>query len=231
MERVLLHTCCAPCSLSCIDPLRSEGIEPVAFWYNPNIHPWKEYQARRDCLLAYAPTIGMEVRVQEDYGLKDFVRHVAGDIDHRCAYCYEHRLEGTAKYAAEHGFAAFTSTLLASTYQNHEAIAAAAEMYARQYGVEFLYRTSGQTSGAGNQRARGWVPMQKYCGCVFSERTAIRSRSTGTGQNLTRRRRPDRADELPFDAQKRPARQLPRRSFLPFETQGFRICGYRPATR
>ena len=126
MERVLLHTCCAPCSLSCIDPLRSEGIEPVAFWYNPNIHPWKEYQARRDCLLAYAPTIGMEVRVQEDYGLKDFVRHVAGDIDHRCAYCYEHRLEGTAKYAAEHGFTAFTSTLLASTYQNHEAIAAAA---------------------------------------------------------------------------------------------------------
>ena len=170
MERVLLHTCCAPCSLSCIDPLRSEGIEPVAFWYNPNIHPWKEYQARRDCLLAYAPTIGMEVRVQEDYGLKDFVRHVAGDIDHRCAYCYERRLEGTAKYAAEHGFAAFTSTLLASTYQNHEAIAAAAEMYARQYGVEFLYRDFRSNFRAGNQRARelGFY-MQKYCGCVFSE--------------------------------------------------------------
>ena len=151
MERVLLHTCCAPCSLSCIDPLRSEGIEPVAFWYNPNIHPWKEYQARRDCLL-------------------DFVRHVAGDIDHRCAYCYEHRLEGTAKYAAEHGFAAFTSTLLASTYQNHEAIAAAAEMYARQYGVEFLYRDFRSNFRAGNQRARelGFY-MQKYCGCVFSE--------------------------------------------------------------
>ena len=66
METVLLHCCCAPCSLSCIDPLRQEGIEPVAFWYNPNIHPWKEYQARRDCLLNYAPTIGMEVRVQEE---------------------------------------------------------------------------------------------------------------------------------------------------------------------
>ena len=85
--------------------------------------------------------------MQEDYGLRDFVRHVAEDIDHRCVYCYEHRLEGTAKYAAEHGFSAFTSTLLASTYQNHEAIAAAAEKYARQYGVEFLYRTSGRTSG------------------------------------------------------------------------------------
>ena len=63
MNTVLMHTCCAPCSLSCIDPLRAEGLEPVAFWYNPNIHPWKEYQARRDCLLEYAPTIGMEVRV------------------------------------------------------------------------------------------------------------------------------------------------------------------------
>ena len=56
MTSVLMHTCCAPCSLSCIDPLRAEGIEPEAFWYNPNIHPWKEYEARRDCLLTYAPT-------------------------------------------------------------------------------------------------------------------------------------------------------------------------------
>ena len=84
METVLMHTCCAPCSLSCIEPLRSEGIEPVAFWYNPNIHPWKEYEARRDCLLAYAPTIGMQVIVNEDYGLREFVEHVAGDISHRC---------------------------------------------------------------------------------------------------------------------------------------------------
>ena len=73
MNNVLLHTCCAPCSLSCIAPLRAEGIEPVAFWYNPNIHPWKEYQARRDCLLEYAPTIGMEVRVREDYGYPPLV--------------------------------------------------------------------------------------------------------------------------------------------------------------
>ena len=65
MERVLLHCCCAPCSLSCIEPLRAEGIEPVAFWHNPNIHPWKEYEARRNCLLEYAPTIGMEAIVQE----------------------------------------------------------------------------------------------------------------------------------------------------------------------
>ena len=170
MTSVLMHTCCAPCSLSCIDPLRAEGIEPVAFWYNPNIHPWKEYEARRDCLLAYAPTIEMQVIVDEDYGLRTFVEHVASDINHRCTYCYQHRLEETARSAAEHGYEAFPSTLLASLYQDHEAIRAAAEKYARQYGVEFLYRDFRPNFRAGNQRARelGFY-MQKYCGCVFSE--------------------------------------------------------------
>ena len=170
MDTVLLHCCCAPCSLSCIDPLRAEGIEPVAFWYNPNIHPWKEYEARRDCLLTYAPTIEMQVIVDEDYGLRTFVEHVASDIDHRCTYCYQHRLEETARYAAEHGYEAFTSTLLASLYQDHDGIKAAAEKYARQYGVEFLYRDFRPNFRAGNQRARelGFY-MQKYCGCVFSE--------------------------------------------------------------
>ena len=170
MTSVLMHTCCAPCSLSCIDPLRAEGIEPVAFWYNPNIHPWKEYEARRDCLLAYAPTIEMQVIVDEDYGLRTFVEHVASDINNRCTYCYQHRLEETARSAAEHGYEAFTSTLLASLYQDHEAIRAAAEKYARQYGVEFLYRDFRPNFRAGNQRARelGFY-MQKYCGCVFSE--------------------------------------------------------------
>ena len=72
--------------------------------------------------------------------------------------------------AAEHGFAAFTTTLLASVYQDHDKIAQAAERYARQYGVTFLYRDFRPNFRAGNQRARelGFY-MQKYCGCVFSE--------------------------------------------------------------
>lgn len=170
METVLMHCCCAPCSLSCIDPLRAEGLEPVAFWYNPNIHPWKEYEARRDCLLQFAPTVGMAVRVQEDYGLREFTRAVAADLDHRCTYCYEHRLEGAARYAAEHGFETFTTTLLASVYQQHEHIAAAGERFAAAYGVRFLYRDFRPHFREGNQRARELgLYMQKYCGCVFSE--------------------------------------------------------------
>lgn len=170
MDSVLMHCCCAPCSLSCIDPLRAEGVEPVAFWYNPNIHPWKEYEARRDCLVQFAQSVHMEVRVREEYGLRPFTRAVAADLEHRCTYCYEHRLEETARYAAEQGFAAFTTTLLASVYQQHDRIADAGERFASQYGVSFLYRDFRPHFREGNQRARELgLYMQKYCGCVFSE--------------------------------------------------------------
>ena len=58
--KLLMHTCCAPCSVYCIDELRKESIEPILYWYNPNIHPYKEYEARRDCLKVYAEKIGIE---------------------------------------------------------------------------------------------------------------------------------------------------------------------------
>ena len=52
--RLLLHICCAPCSVMCIEALRAEGIEPTGFWYNPNIHPVTEYKARKNTLTKYA---------------------------------------------------------------------------------------------------------------------------------------------------------------------------------
>ena len=60
MTKTLLHTCCAPCSVSCVEQLRTEGIEPVSYWFNPNIHPYQEYRARRDTLIGYAKQINME---------------------------------------------------------------------------------------------------------------------------------------------------------------------------
>lgn len=170
MEKVLMHTCCAPCSVSCIAQLRSEGIEPVAYWYNPNIHPYQEYKARRDTLMSYAPSIGMELIVQEDYGLRHFCRAVVDDLDQRCGKCYAMRLDQTARYAADHGFASFTSTLFVSPYQNHELLRDAAERAAQRYGVAFLYRDfrPGFRDGQAKARELGFY-MQKYCGCVFSE--------------------------------------------------------------
>ena len=132
MERLLLHICCAPCSVFCVDSLRAEGIEPAAFWFNPNIHPYTEYQARKHTLEEYAKEIGMKLVIGGTYDLRPFITAVAGDIDGRCAYCYRVRMERTAQYAAENGYDSFTTSLLISPYQNHEGIAAAA----REMGVE-----------------------------------------------------------------------------------------------
>ena len=182
MERVLLHTCCAPCSLSCIDPLRSEGIEPVAFWYNPNIHPWKEYQARRDCLLAYAPTIGVEVRVQEDYGLRQFVEHVAEDIDRRCVYCYGHRLEGTAKYAAEHGFPPSPPPCWPAPIRTTRPSPPRPRNSPGSMGWNFSTGTSVPIFGPETSGPGSWGSTCRSTAAVsFRSRTAIRSRSTGIG--------------------------------------------------
>ena len=95
MDKLLLHSCCAPCSVYCVDTLRADGIEPTSLWFNPNIHPWTEYDARRRTLLEYGEKEHVEVHILEDYGLRDFVRAVSADIDHRCAHCYTIRL-GTA---------------------------------------------------------------------------------------------------------------------------------------
>ena len=251
MTSVLMHTCCAPCSLSCIDPLRAEGIEPVAFWYNPNIHPWKEYEARRDCLLAYAPTIEMQVIVDEDYGLRTFVEHVASDIDHRCTYCYQHRLEETARYAAEHGYEAFTSTLLASLYQDHDGYHVPRRKNTPgSTAWNFSTGISGPISGQGISGPESLAFIcRSTAGVSFPNRTATRSRSTGTRKNLRSRHKPapfcsrkefldiksvagNRADPVcryadavcPALSLAPHPRQSPLRSYQPCGT-GFRHCG------
>jgi len=100
--KLLLHTCCAPCSVYCIKSLREEGIEPTVYWFNPNIHPYMEYKARRDTLKQYADSIHVEAIFEENYGLKEFCKNVVDDLENRCAnYCYRVRLEQAAKYAKQ----------------------------------------------------------------------------------------------------------------------------------
>lgn len=139
--KLLMHTCCAPCSIYCIETLRNEGIEPTLYWYNPNIHPYKEYEARRDTLKEYSKMININAIFEEDYGLKNFCKNVIDDLDNRCSnYCYKVRLEQTAKYAKEHGYDAITTTLFVSPYQKHEAIKKIASEIAKKYDLEFVYR-------------------------------------------------------------------------------------------
>ena len=169
--KLLLHTCCAPCSIYCIKSLRKEEIEPTVYWFNPNIHPYMEYKSRRDTLKEYSQSIGADAIFEENYGLKEFCKNVIGDLDNRCAqYCYRVRLEQTAKYAKQHGYDAFTTTLLVSPYQNHELLIQVAKEMAKKYEIEFLYRDfrTGFREGQAEARELG-LYMQKYCGCVFSE--------------------------------------------------------------
>ena len=168
--KTLLHICCAPCANQCIEVLRGDKLEVTGFWYNPNIHPFTEYRARRNCLRDYAPTIDLPLIEQNDYALRPFVRAVAEDIGNRCGKCYEMRLFETARQAKEGGFDSFTSSLFISPYQDHELMRETAERAAAEFGVEFLYRDFRPYFKAGQERARelGFY-MQKYCGCVFSE--------------------------------------------------------------
>ena len=169
--KLLLHTCCAPCSVYCIEHLRKEGIEPVLYWFNPNIHPFMEYKARRDCLVEYSKSIGVELIVKDDYGLREFCKNVSDDIENRCQkYCYLVRMEETAKFAKENGFDSFCTTLFVSPYQKHEAIKKVCEEMAEKHGVAFLYRDFREGFYEGQNKARELgLYRQKYCGCVFSE--------------------------------------------------------------
>ena len=163
--KLLMHTCCAPCSVYCIDSLRKEGIEPTLYWYNPNIHPYMEYKARRDCLKDYANSINVQAIFEEKYGLDEFCKNVVNDLENRCTnYCYITRLEKTVQYAKENGYDAFTTTLLVSIYQKHEEIIKICKMLSEKYDIEFVYRDFRVGFREGQTKARELgMYMQKYC--------------------------------------------------------------------
>ena len=169
--KLLMHTCCAPCSIYCIETLRSEGIEPTLYWFNPNIHPYMEYKSRRDCLKEYAKNININAIFEENYGLDEFCKEAVKDLKSRCTnYCYPVRIKKTFEYAKENGYDAVTTTLLYSIYQNHDFIKELMEKYSKEYNIEFLYRDFRIGFWEGHQKAHDLgLYMQKYCGCIFSE--------------------------------------------------------------
>ena len=169
--KLLMHTCCAPCSIYCISYLREHNIEPVVYWYNPNIHPYKEYEARKNCLKEYTKSIEVKAIFEDEYGLKDFCKNTINDLENRCTnYCYKVRLEKTVQYAKQNGYDTFTTTLFVSPYQKHEQLKKICEELAQKYDINFLYIDfrPGFRQGQAKARELG-LYMQKYCGCVFSE--------------------------------------------------------------
>ena len=171
--KLLLHICCGPCSISPIAQLREMGHEPQGFFFNPNIHPYKEWDMRLKTAREFAAKVDMKMYDDDNYRLRDFLRRAlaAEAVENgRCRMCYIWRLEETARFAAEQGFDAFTSTLFYSIYQQHELMKETAEHFAKLYGVEFYYedfRPGWQEGIDISQELE--LYRQPYCGCIFSE--------------------------------------------------------------
>lgn len=171
MREILLHACCAPCTVYPLRILREEGYEVQVLFYNPNIHPYMEYKRRLDTLTAYADHAGFNVLRSDSYPFEDFLRQVVFREDDRCRYCYRMRLSEVARTAKQHDLDAFTSTLLYSRYQNHELIRQIAGEEAQKQGVFFLYRDfrEGWLEGIRVSKEQGMY-RQSYCGCIYSEK-------------------------------------------------------------
>jgi len=166
---LLLHHCCAPCSVRVVGKLE-ENFGLQSFWFNPNIHPLEENARRRDSLARFAASRNLPLHFGPEYPEKlwlDTARSCGGT---RCSFCYSVRLRETAKKARSLGLKYFSTTLLASPYQKHELIREAALAAAAGENVEFYYEDFRPYFFEGKTEARklGYY-LQKYCGCGFSK--------------------------------------------------------------
>jgi predicted adenine nucleotide alpha hydrolase (AANH) superfamily ATPase len=169
VNKILLHLCCAPCAVACVQALRAEGLEPVLYWFNPNIYPQEEYARRLETAKRFSRDEGLALLVDDAYYGDAFPASLAtADFPARCADCYTLRLANAAKKAKELALP-FSTTLLISPYQQHEALRAACQAAAAAAQADFVYRDfrplfrAGQTEA----KARGYY-RQRHCGCVLS---------------------------------------------------------------
>lgn len=169
--KILLHTCCGPCSIYPVNVLRDRKWMIMGFFYRHNIHPYTECMRREEAIRQYAESIGMKMIFQQDYNPEGFLRQAAFREAHRCRICYHDRLYAAAKTAKGGKFDAFTSTLLFSRHQNHELIAEIGEAVGKTVGVRFHYEDfrDGWEAGRETSRELGMY-RQQYCGCLYSEK-------------------------------------------------------------
>lgn len=171
--KILLHICCAPCSIHPYRELKLKDSDSITgFFYNPNIHPYVEYKQRKDAVEDYSKKTGNSI-VFHKYDIENFFREVSGneELGARCKICWRMRLEETANFAKLNGFDAFTTTLLVSPYQDQDQIKQIGRDVSRRVGVDFLYKDfrDGFRDSQKIAKEKG-LYRQKYCGCIFSEK-------------------------------------------------------------
>jgi epoxyqueuosine reductase len=169
--KILLHTCCAPCTIYPLLTLRRMEFSVQGLFYNPNIHPYREYCKRRETLETFAQNAEFPVIWTSDYTLEEFLRSVVFREEERCRVCYHLRLERAAQVAKHGKFDGFSTTLLYSTFQRHELLQELGESLGKKWDVPFLYFDfrRGWEEGIRASQLAGMY-RQSYCGCIYSEK-------------------------------------------------------------
>lgn len=177
-SRVLLHSCCAPCSSAIVECLLANGIRPTVFYYNPNIYPREEYDIRKQEAVRFVTSLGLDF-VDADYDHDAWLHGVCGlegepERGRRCLQCFLLRLDATARYAAGHGFTLFTTTLASSRWKRLDQINEAGRLAATRHPGTLFWEQNWRKGGL--QERRGELLRQygfynqQYCGCEFSLR-------------------------------------------------------------
>lgn len=174
-KKILLLSCCAPCSCAVIKKLHDDGVDFTVLFYNPNIHPEAEYIKRRDeqkklCDKWHIPFVELE------YNPKDWLALTSEYKDEpergkRCFLCFEYRLTRTMLYAKENGFNAVASVLGVSRYKDLNQVNTAAYQASDKTHVPYI-EIEGRKHGMQEERTRLIKELklynQQYCGCVYS---------------------------------------------------------------
>ncbi len=185
-KKILLHSCCAPCSGEVMRLMVEKGLDLTIFFYNPNIHPKKEYEIRKQENIKYADKLGIEF-VDADYDTKNWFDRIKGlenepERGKRCTACFDMRFERTALYAYENDFEIFTSSLGISRWKNMEQIndcgVRAADKYPSLHYWTYNWRKNGGSSRMYEIAKEEGFYKQEYCGCIFSLRDTNVSRES-----------------------------------------------------
>lgn len=176
--KVLLHTCCAPCSSAIIEWMMQNDIKPAIFYCNPNIYPLEEYTKRKEECRRYAESLGLEL-IDDGYDHDTWRECVEGmknepERGTRCLECFRMRLRRAAEYAHGHGFDTVATTLASSRWKSLDQIDQAGEEACGAFpDVEFWAR-NWRKGGLQQRRSEIIKEMdfynQTYCGCEFSMR-------------------------------------------------------------
>lgn len=180
MTRLLLHACCAPCSLEPVRMLVEEGFEPTICWTNPNIQPAEEHERRLAELRRWTADNGIPlIEADEDYAAWEHGVAPIGarERERRCRACYGLRLAEAVRVAEARGFEHVATTLAVSPYQLFDVCNDVLTRLAVAHGLTPVIRDFRPWYPEATRRSRELgMYRQNYCGCRFSAAEAALDR-------------------------------------------------------